>query len=349
MDDDKLDEKSVNLLNRIPLGTFFVIGAYLIFDRENLLSSLQSSMDSFNIQIDLSLLTDVSSLTSIDNFNSYTLTEAHIHTAIFFYLIVLISVCVCSLLYMGEQTTYDALNKENDKSLRKKARKRLSWGPSCFNSGLLTVVGFIYMGIKTGFFEDYDITRIVTYAYSGRHIWREKDNFSVLTMIWFGMFNITDMTFGSIFAFEALDPLTTWVHHPVFTWIMLSGITGNGIVFQGEPYCSAFMFGLIEELPTFWLALGSIWPSYRSDWGFGLTMFVFRICYHLHYSIACFLFDAVSTFKGDDSLYIHTTPKACYFFSMVMHIFWFKVGWLDKQLPKLLGYAKKDKEGKKEK
>jgi len=48
-----------------------------------------------------------------------------------------------------------------------------------------------------------------------------------ITMIYFAIFNIMELMFGAVFFREQLDPLTALVHHPVFTLIMLTGVTGN--------------------------------------------------------------------------------------------------------------------------
>ena len=42
-----------------------------------------------------------------------------------------------------------------------------------------------------------------------------------------------------------------------------------------------FCLFLPLEIPTFILAVGSLYPQRRSDWLFGLTFFITRICYHL--------------------------------------------------------------------
>jgi len=42
-----------------------------------------------------------------------------------------------------------------------------------------------------------------------------------------------------------------------------------------------FCLFLPLEIPTFILAVGSLYPTRRSDWLFGLTFFITRICYHL--------------------------------------------------------------------
>ena len=62
---------------------------------------------------------------------------------------------------------------------------------------------------------------------------------------------------------------------------MIAGTTGNGGFMTIKPFSSALMLVFVEELPTFLLALGTIFPYFRTDIGFGVSFFLLRICYHL--------------------------------------------------------------------
>ena len=102
---------------------------------------------------------------------------------------------------------------------------------------------------------------------------------------------MTDLLYGLIFYREQLGILTTYFHHTMYTWLMYFAITGNGLFMTTPgPFTTAFMFSTLEEIPTFLLALGSIFPGCRTDMGFGVTFFVFRILYH-----SCLLFHVIYT------------------------------------------------------
>ena len=45
---------------------------------------------------------------------------------------------------------------------------------------------------------------------------------------------------------------------------MIISTTGNGFFMTAIPFASSFVFMLIEEFPTFLLALGSVYPSLRT-------------------------------------------------------------------------------------
>jgi hypothetical protein len=78
--------------------------------------------------------------------------------------------------------------------------------------------------------------------------------------------------------------------------------------------------------------------------GFGLSFFLFRICFHAYYLVQIYLNDYPSNFEGsmNDAVYQITAPKVCYTLSMLLHIMWFNA-WITKYLPALLGTKKKEK------
>jgi hypothetical protein len=66
----------------------------------------------------------------------------------------------------------------------------------------------------------------------------------------FGTFCCLDLIFGVVFYPKQLDLLTGWVHHGMYLWLMYY-LHSNSI--QG-----GFSLFLVEELPTFLLALGNV-------------------------------------------------------------------------------------------
>ena len=82
------------------------------------------------------------------------------------------------------------------------------------------------------------------------------------------------------------------------------------------------------------LAAGAMFPSMRTDWGFGLSFFVLRICFHLFITMMCFMNDP------SPAWYSVTTPKMIFLFSMGMHSMWFK-SWVTKYMGPLLRKTQK--------
>lgn len=134
---------------------------------------------------------------------------------------------------------------------------------------------------------------------------------AVVTCIWFGLANIVDLLFGILYYRKYLGLLTAYFHHSVFIWMMYCGTTGNTGLGKTTVFAPAFEFMLIEEIPTFLLALGSVFPQFRTDLGFGITFFLLRICYHAY-------FLAYTYYSGTDGLVIFL-----FSLTMVMHLNWF--------------------------
>jgi hypothetical protein len=69
-----------------------------------------------------------------------------------------------------------------------------------------------------------------------------------------------------------IDVLTGWVHHTVYMWLMYHiHVTHT----QGS-----FTLFLVEELPTFLLALGNVSRELRTNLAFGCSFFATRIAWH---------------------------------------------------------------------
>jgi hypothetical protein len=300
------------------------------------------------IQIDLSLVQNLKFEQLLDKRNwtgEYTLTTAEVHTAIFMNVLVLGALTVLIRLVFGEKKgayRYSA-NNEDDMAARREVRQVLAWVPTLLNSCLMTVLGFTYYALKSDFFNH--PTAIFTYALlePGEVVWRSRENVSVLAMIWFAMFNVYDIIFGVVHCPERLDPMTAWLHHPAFVWICTMGASGQGLFYKGEPFASSFMLCAIEELPTFLLAAGAIFPRMRTDWGFGGTFFVLRIVVHFYHMALCWLYDP----KGD-TWHSATTPKMIFLFTACLHAVWFRA-WVRKYMVPLLHSSSSSSSSSKEK
>lgn len=238
------------------------------------------------------------------NFTELTLRTNDFYVAGAIYVVILAAIC-----------SYAKNNFDKD-------RKKMAWIVSLFNSFFLLVLGCVYLAyrapLQDGFF---------TYGLPAREMFHGVDNFSVLVCLWFFMANITDLLFGLAFYPKYLDPLTAYVHHSVFIWMMVACTTGNGGFIKPEPFAPAFCYMLIEELPTFLLALGSVFPAFRTDMGFGVTFFLFRLCYHVYFLTYSFI-------AG-----VETLVTVLYSLTFALHFFWFYT-WVTKYGSKL--FKKKD-------
>mmetsp|Transcript_35610 Transcript_35610/g.36320 ORF Transcript_35610/g.36320 Transcript_35610/m.36320 type:complete len:244 (+) Transcript_35610:88-819(+) len=182
--------------------------------------------------------------------------------------------------------------------------KKIAWAISLINSATMCVIGFTYVLVKL-------------YLRGFTLVWTIDDflgidNIAVICCTIFGVANVFDLLLGLIFYPKYLALLTAWVHHLVYIWLMIYCTTGNGIFVSHKPFAQGFMWNIIEELPTFFLSLGSMEPSMRSDAGFGSSFFVLRIVYHALLTI----YAVTSTAYGISVIVV-------YFLTLGLHIHWF--------------------------
>ena len=117
-------------------------------------------------------------------------------------------------------------------------------------------------------------------------------------------------------------------------WILITSMTGNGGFARFAPFASGFVYMFIEELPTFLLALGAVFPSFRTDIGFGVTFFWLRLVYH-------FYMLAYSVYLRTDAII-----PFLYVLTLALHVYWY-YNWMRKYGLKLLfgaGKAEKSRE-----
>jgi hypothetical protein len=188
-----------------------------------------------------------------------------------------------------------------------KDEKRLSWVISLFNSGLMSAAGIIYAVMKTRSHH----WAALTFGAGGRAAFHTRDNFVVLVCIWFALANFADVAFGVMFYRRQLQFLTAWIHHPVFIWVMYCSTTGDATFAQVGPFAAFFGMVTLEEIPTFLLSLGTVFPACRTDAGFGITFFLFRIAYHIYVGAAAFYAD------------VSIVPKVLVLLTLTLHAFWF--------------------------
>ena len=196
--------------------------------------------------------------------------------------------------------------------------KKMAWVITLFNSGAMTLLGIFYL------YHEFDsIVEILADRSQWRKIFHSVDNVSFLACMWFAIANAVDLFAGFMFYRKYLDPLTACVHHPIFIWICVIASTGNGGFMTATTFTQGFCYNLIEELPTFLMALGYVHSDLRTDIGFGASFFLFRIVFH-------FLLLVFSIMAGTDKLLV-----GLYSITMGLHLFWFGT-WFSKYGKKLL-------------
>jgi hypothetical protein len=145
--------------------------------------------------------------------------------------------------------------------------------------------------------------------YQGRdavlHLYLNESFVDRVFVIWFMSFLLLDCSVGLIDYRSQLRMDTTWMHH--------AGFLANGLLTIVKKRSSAVVLMAPLEIPTFFLALGSVLPGCRNDFLFGTSFFIFRIVYE---STMC--------------IYALTVPEmprvyivCVYAATMTMHSFWF--------------------------
>lgn len=220
-------------------------------------------------------------------FQEYTLTDADLTRHGVTFVLILLTICILAKLAFTDSP------------------KKLAWSISIVNSGIMIVISTVYY-LNTW-------PNMLSLIQSGRviDIVHTKNDYVVLTCLWFALANIIDISFGLIFYRKYLDILTAYIHHSVYIWMMYFSVTGNGGFASSRPFSPGFVLLAIEEIPTFLLALGSIYPAYRTDLGFGLTFFILRIVYHI------FVF-AVAALSGCDKPVLFI-----FLLTLSLHLYWF--------------------------
>ncbi len=190
-------------------------------------------------------------------------------------------------------------------------RKRRAWVLTLVNSFISTAMGCVYM-----FYAHPGKPSLLTTS-SPDAFFYTNDVFCGISCLWFGIANVCDLLLGRLFYSEWLALGSSYIHHVVYIWLMVFVTTGNG-GFVSTPHAgSAFVFMMVEELPTFLLAVGTVFPSRRTDLGFGITFFIFRILYHLFVTVNSIRFA------------VNPTIVFMYLLTLLLHVVWF-IQWASK-------------------
>jgi hypothetical protein len=202
----------------------------------------------------------------------------------------------------------------------KNDKRKMAWTISLLNSFVLTIAGGAYF-----------ISHIPAFVSNGRAAFHAVDDAAVLISLWLCLGNIFDLVFGLTFYRSHLDPLTAYVHHTLYVWITIVGAFGTDGFQKYDAFAGGLASLMIEEFPTFLLAVGTVFPSLRTDMGFGGSFFLFRVLFH-----AAMM--AYSYCSGVSPL-----VKGLYVVTMTMHLFWF-TSWVRKYGKKSIVKSKESRE-----
>ena len=140
--------------------------------------------------------------------------------------------------------------------------RHLSWTISLLSSFVLSVSGTFQACKFLLGFEGFTLDEVYN-----------ENGYDRFLAIFFFCVNFMDFCIGFVYFPNAMPFLTTYVHHFFYMLFMA--------MLMGAKVTHGFQYGFFEEIPTFVLALGILYPSLRSDIMFGLTFFVTRIVWHI--------------------------------------------------------------------
>jgi len=150
------------------------------------------------------------------------------------------------------------------RSIKSELRAR-SWILSLASSLTMSICGVIY---SVKFFNQI--------YYSGMHNLEifviSDDELSRTICIFFKVFLFIDIIIGMLDYKSQVQFLSGWFHHIFYAGFLSWILTRNLSV--------GFALVTPLEFPTFLLALGTVFPSLRTDLSFGIVFFTTRILYH---------------------------------------------------------------------
>ena len=199
-----------------------------------------------------------------------------------FYGDVAVIFCCCAFLSILYALVSPAFGKDE---------KKRAWIISAISSLILTIFGSFRVISYFRGDEDFSEAKI----YSDNPLAR-------FLVLFFFSTELTDLVIGQIYYRSQLPILTSYVHHICYMSFML--------VLASHNHSNGFIYCFFEELPTFLLAIGILFPSYRNDWAFGISYFLIRILYHF-----CLILGYMSAMW--ESLYWRIAT-----FVMIFHLYW---------------------------
>lgn len=191
--------------------------------------------------------------------------------------------------------------------------KQRSWILTTTSSAVMSISS---LPLAYDYFSSYgDITRI-----------HQSSMWTYCACRFFQAYLIADIVLGLLHYRSRVNWLTGWVHHSVYVFIVEYAIRMN--------WSHIFCLCAIMEIPTFVLAIATLYPHLRSDVLFATTFFLTRIVLHVRLGLSFFLHRARVT----DGSMGPGIIMACIF---PLHAFWFSGC--------VKGFVKRSQQGKKKK
>lgn len=190
-------------------------------------------------------------------------------------------------------------------------RKGMSYGLALVNSFAMTVSGFVTFTPQF-VANDLDLG------------WTMHDTrYGQFICTFFGVYCVLDLLLGWFFYREYVELLTGWVHHSAYLWLMW--------YVHYHHITTSFLIFCVEELPTFLLALGNVYPPFRTNYLFGGCFFITRLGWHAVMLVKFLLH------RGDTELTLWPLVAATF----ALHVHWF-VGFVGQQLRRIRKSKQKD-------
>jgi hypothetical protein len=142
--------------------------------------------------------------------------------------------------------------------------KQRSWLIMMFSSTILSIFGTIYV-----------VNAFMYSLWTNEFIYGD-DIVSRTVMIFFLATNVMDLFIGTFDYPQYLNLLSAVVHHVLYS-IFVSTLIIHG-------FTRGFLLNFLMEIPTFIMAVGTVFKEYRSDTLFGATFFITRIVYNIFYA-----------------------------------------------------------------
>lgn len=162
-------------------------------------------------------------------------------------------------------------------------------------SPVLSIFG-LYYAFKAVYYSLWTIE----YIYSENFVTR-------VIIIFFTASNVMDLGLGVFQYPKHLDILTSYIHHLFYTAFMLVILFSN--------YSRGFVICFCMELPTFVLAIGTVYNSLRSDLLFGISFFITRILFNIYQAYM------LRQLHPDGMIWRTCVLVLCF------HIYWFVTWW----------------------
>lgn len=173
--------------------------------------------------------------------------------------------------------------------------KSKSWIISMLTSPILSIFGLYYATMAT-----YKSLWTIEYIYSENVITRA-------IIIFFTASNVMDLAVGVFYYPKHLDILMSYFHHLFYTAFMAVILFSN--------YSRGFVICFCMELPTFILALGTVYDSLRNDKLFGISFFFTRILFNAYQAYM------LRQLHPDGMIWKTCVVVLCF------HLYWFETWW----------------------